>query len=454
MNPLSLQTIADYCGGKLHGASAASVTQVSTDSRRVAKGDLFVTLVGEKFDAHDFLPQVAEAGAAVIIASKLPSQPLACPVIEVSDTLVALQKLAATYRASLSPFVVGLTGSNGKTSTKDLAIRVLSVKHNVCGTLGNLNNHIGLPLSILQLTSAHTCGVFEMGMNHPGEIAPLAAIARPDAAIITNIGVAHIEYMGSRAAIALEKGMLAEAVHDKGIVVLNANDEFTPSIASRSKARVLQAGIEKGDVFATALKASPEGTTFTIDFGGERVETFLPVPGEHMVGNATLAAALAWHQGIAPADIAVALASSKLTKGRLETKVVNNITFLDDSYNANPDSVKAGLRTLAGIGCQGARVAVLGRMGELGEHAVSGHSEVGRYLVDLGIDAVFTVGHEASLISDAASAKSATISAKHFADHADCAAYLREFLKPGDLVLLKGSRSSAMEKVLTHFQTS
>jgi UDP-N-acetylmuramoyl-tripeptide--D-alanyl-D-alanine ligase len=415
---------------------------------------VFVALVGEKFDAHTFLQQVAEAGVGAVIVSKMPEQPLSCPVIEVPDTLKALQNLAAHYRASLNPLVIGLTGSNGKTSTKDLLIKLMSVKHNVCGTLGNLNNHIGLPLSILQLNDTHTCGVFEMGMNHPGEIAPLAAIAKPDAAIITNVGIAHIEFMGSRAAIALEKGMLAEAVPAQGVVVLNANDDYSQAIATRCTARVLQAGIDKGDVFATALKASPEGTSFTIDFGGDRVETFLPVPGEHMVCNATLAAALAWHQGITPADIANALRESKLTKGRLETKTMNGVTFLDDSYNANPDSMKAGLRTLAGLDCKGVRVAVLGRMGELGEHAVEAHQDVGRYAVELGIDAVFTVGHEANLISESASNKSATLSTKHFNDHADCATYLRNFLKAGDLVLLKGSRSSKMEQILTHLQSS
>ncbi len=453
MNPLSLQTIAAHCNGTLTNADGRLVSSVSTDSRRVSKDDVFVALVGEKFDAHDFLPHVAEAGVGAVIVSKLPEQPLSCPVIQVGDTLKGLQDLAANYRASLKPLVIGLTGSNGKTSTKDLVIGLMSVKHHVCGTLGNLNNHIGLPLSILQLNDSYTCGVFEMGMNHPGEIAPLAAIAKPDAAIITNVGIAHIEFMGSRAAIALEKGMLAEAVHKDGVVILNANDDFSSAIATRCVSRVIQAGIGKGDIVATGLRASAEGTAFTIDFGGERIETFLPVPGEHMVCNATLAAALAWHQGISPADIANALRGSKLTKGRLETKVWNGVTFLDDTYNANPDSMKAGLRTLAGLECKGVRVAVLGRMGELGEHAVTGHQDVGHYLADLGIDAVFTVGHEASLISEAASNKLATLSAKHFNDHADCAEYLRNFLKEGDLVLLKGSRSSAMERVLTHLQT-
>lgn len=451
MKPLDLQTIARFCGGKLHsGDGTLLVTEVNTDSRKVASGEVFVAIVGERFDAHDFLPQVAAAGASAVVVSRVPSSPLPCAVIEVGDTLAAIQNLALEYRQWHAPYVIGITGSNGKTSTKDLTSRVMAIKHQVCATPGNLNNHLGLPLSILRLTEGDTCGVFEMGMNHPGEIAPLAAIALPDAAIITNVGIAHIENMGSREAIALEKGMLAEAVHERGIVVLHANDDFTPSIAKRCRARVVQAGIGQGDVAALNLRATVEGTAFTLDFGGEKFEAFLPVPGEHMVGNAALAAALGWQSGIAPADIVAALSQAKLTKGRLETKHINGITFLDDSYNANPDSMMAGLRTLAGIDCPARRIAVLGRMGELGSHAEAGHRDVGAYALSLGIDAVISVGgDEAALISTAAEK-----SGLHFPDQAACAAFLKSSLRSGDIVLLKGSRSSGMEKVLSHFQTS
>ena len=451
MKPLDLQTVARFCGGKLlSGDGTVLVTEVNTDSRKVVPGEVFVAIVGERFDAHHFLPQVAAAGAAAVIVSKAPSQPLPCAVIEVGDTLTAIQALAHEYRLWHAPYVVGITGSNGKTSTKDLAFKVMSIKHQVCATLGNLNNHLGLPLSILKLTEGDTCGVFEMGMNHPGEIAPLAAIAQPDAAIITNVGVAHIENMGSREAIALEKGALAEAIAKDGLVVLHANDDFTPSIAKRCLARVIQAGIGKGDVAALDLRASVDGTAFTLDFGGEKLDAFLPIPGEHMVGNAALAAALGWQSGISPSDIVSALRQVTLTKGRLETKHINGITFLDDSYNANPDSVKAGLRTLAGIDCPARRVAVLGRMGELGEHAAAGHRDIGAYALSLGIDAIISVGgDEAALISGAADKFGL-----HFPDQAACAAFLKSSLRSGDIVLLKGSRSSGMEQVLTHFQSS
>lgn len=451
MKPLDLHTIARFCSGRLlSGDGGVMATEVVTDSRAVGPGSVFVAIVGERFDAHDFVPQVAAAGASAVVVSRAPAGPLPCAVIEVGDTLAAIQSLACEYRQWHAPLVIGITGSNGKTSTKDLTYQVMSIKHQVCATPGNLNNHLGLPLSILKLKEGDTCGVFEMGMNHPGEIAPLASIAQPDAAIITNVGIAHIENMGSREAIALEKGMLAEAVHEKGVVVLQANDDFTPSIARRCRARVVQAGIDQGDVAALNLRATADGTSFTLDFSGEKLESFLPVPGEHMVGNAALAAALGWQSGIAPAEIVAALSRARLTKGRLETKHIHGITFLDDSYNANPDSVKAGLRTLAGIDCPARRVAVLGRMGELGAHAEAGHREVGAYAAELGIDAVISVGgDEAALISAAAGT-----SGLHFPDQASCAVFLKSSLRSGDIVLLKGSRSSGMEQVLTHFQST
>ena len=458
MKKLDLLSIAQFAGGRfLRGDGARLVTRVSTDSRTITEGDVFVALTGDKFDGHHYLRQVSAAGAAAVIVSQLPEgwDSLSAAVIQVPDTLAGLQKLAHDYRAWHKPYVVGITGSNGKTSTKDLTCQVIAARYQVCATEGNLNNHIGLPLSILKLRSGDTCGVFEMGMNHPGEIAPLAAIAAPDAAIITNVGVAHIEYMGSREAIAQEKGMLAEAVKEEGVVVLNANDDFTPSIAARCHARVLQAGIGKGDVAASDLLVRPEGTSFTLDFSGTRIATFLPLPGEHMVANAALAAAVAWHAGVSPEQIVTALASVRISKGRLETKQINGVTFVDDSYNANPDSMKAGLRTLAGLPGTGRRIAVLGRMGELGAHAEEGHREVGRQAAALNLDAVLTVGSEASLISEAAAAASSgRQTTAHFPTHEACAAHLQSHLRAGDLVLIKGSRSSQMERVLALYQTS
>ncbi len=453
MKPLSLQILTECVGGRLiAGDASLMATGVSTDSRKIGAGEVFIALQGEKFDAHDFLAQVAQSGALAVVVHRLPSgwEQLGCAVIEVPDTLIALQTLAREHKRMLHPKTIAITGSNGKTSTKDFIAAIMRRQNQVRATLGNLNNHIGVPLTLLQLNEGDTCLVVEMGMNHFGEIQVLADIAEPDTAIITNIGVAHIEFLGSRAGIALEKGMLAEAIPAAGCVVLNANDEFTASIAARSKAKVITAGIGLGDVCATITESSAAGSRFTLNFSGQSiVAAFLPVPGEHMVSNAALAAACAWHYGIAPEEIAAALSEVQLTKGRVQLKIIKGVSFLDDSYNANPDSMRAGLKTLMGLQIEGRKVAVLGQMGELGEHAEQGHREVGAYAAELGLDAVFTVGKEAALISDAAAS---VCHSENLPDHAGCAAFLHEWLKPGDAVLLKGSRSAGMEQVLNLYE--
>jgi UDP-N-acetylmuramoyl-tripeptide--D-alanyl-D-alanine ligase len=292
-----------------------------------------------------------------------------------------------------------------------------------------------------------------MGMNHAGEIKVLVDIALPDAAIVTNVGMAHIEHLGSQDAIGWEKGTLPANVHGEGVVVLNANDPFTDLIARHCQATVFRAGTNAGDVRAFDLRSNAEGTAFKLDFAGEVVETFLPIIGDHMVGNAALAACMGWAQGVSPADIAEALRNAKLTGGRMETKSVSGIHFIDDSYNANPDSMKAGLSALAALQNSGRKIAVLGRMGELGVHAVEGHRDVGRHAAAQALDAVFTVGDEAALISEAAKA-SGLAETQNFASHEACAAHLKTTLQAGDAVLLKGSRSTGMEKVLNHFQNS
>ena len=454
MKPLDLQTIAQLADGSTPAGGSLFVSRIITDSRKVQPGDLFVALKGDRFDAHDFLPQVVAAGATACLVQKgrgVASE--ACAMIEVEDTLTGLQDLARGYRSLLQPLIIGLTGSNGKTSTKDLTAVVMGSKFQTRATQGNLNNHIGVPLTLLSFDEEDDCGVVEMGMNHAGEIKVLVDIALPDAAIVTNVGMAHIEYLGSQDAIGWEKATLPANVHGDGVVVLNANDKYTDLIARHCQATVFRAGTEAGDVRAFDLRATAEGTAFKLDFSGEVVETFLPIIGTHMVGNAALAACMGWAHGIPPADIAEALRGARLTGGRMETKSIGGIHFIDDSYNANPDSMKAGLAALAALTNPGRKIAVLGRMGELGVHAVEGHREVGRHAAAMEIDAVLTVGDEAALISEAA--KSAGLAeALHFNSHEACAAHLKAQLQPGDAVLLKGSRSTGMEKVLTHYQNS
>src|SRR5438876_3361690 len=267
MNPVSILQIVDLSGAKLEqGDGKKAVERISTDSRTIKKNELFVALRGENFDGHKFVGATAKAGAAGAIVDlnwkgKVPKK---FAIIRAQNTLLTYQNLAANYRKSLPIKVLAITGSNGKTSTKDFAASVLGRKLRVTKTQGNFNNHVGLPRTILEATSQSEVAVWEIGMNHPGEVAPLARIAAPDAAIITNIGVAHIEFMGSREAVAQEKGALAEAIDPDGFVVLNADDEFSRSIADRTHARVIFAGIEEGAIRAIEVQQTARGCEFTV----------------------------------------------------------------------------------------------------------------------------------------------------------------------------------------------
>ncbi len=261
---------------------------------------------------------------------------------------------------------------------------------------------MGLPRTMLEATSEDEVAVWEIGMNHPGEVAPLARIASPDVAIITNIGVAHIEFMGSREAIAAEKGALAEAVGAQGTVILNADDPFSEGIAKRTRARVILAGTQSGTVRAIEILQSADGSEFTILEGAHRCRAQLPVPGLHMVQNALLAVAAGRVFGLSLEECADGLATAPLTKARLQIKEINGVQFLDDSYNANPDSMKAALRTLVELDADGKRIAVLGEMRELGTESESSHEEVGEAAAALGIDQLIAIGEVAAMIARAA----------------------------------------------------
>jgi len=449
MDSTHLETIARWAEGRLAaGDPQGAVTVVCTDSRALKAGDLFVALRGEKFDAHTFVAEAAKRGAAGAIVEEFPAElPSGFAVILVSDTLRALQQLSASYRRSLSLQVIGLTGSNGKTSTKDLTAAVLEENFQVTKTDGNLNNHIGVPLTLLRSRGSDQIGVFEMGMNHPGEIAPLAALATPEVGIITNIGMAHIEYLGSREAIALEKGMLAEALPPSGTLILSAHDDFSAAIAARTKADVVLAGIGKGEVFASDLRPHFSGTKFVLHADGRTAEAELAVPGEHMVRNAVLAVAAGRVFGLSLEECAAGLTKLRLTKGRLEQKVIRGIQVIDDTYNANPDSVTAALRTLASMPAAGRRIAVLGRMGELGVEAERGHRLVGEVAAQVHLDGVIGVGDETQWITEAAW-RGGVEKVVRVDSTEEATKVLRDYARAGDLVLIKGSRSARMERIV------
>ncbi|MDR3404357.1 MAG: UDP-N-acetylmuramoyl-tripeptide--D-alanyl-D-alanine ligase [Chthoniobacter sp.] len=449
MDATPFEKIALWAGGKLAtGDPQGTVSTVCTDSRALKAGDLFVALRGDKFDGHTFVAEASKRGAAGAIVEEFPAElPTGFAVVLVKDTLQALQRLGAEYRRSLDIQVIGLTGSNGKTSTKDLTAAVLGDNFQVTKTEGNLNNHIGLPLTLLRARGTDQIGVFEMGMNHAGEIAPLAAMAAPEVGIITNIGMAHIEFLGSSEAIAQEKGMLAEALPPSGTLILNAEDSFSASIAARTKADVVLAGIDKGEVFASNLRVSPGGTKFTLNADGRTAEAELAVPGKHMVNNAMLAVAAGRVFGLSLEECAAGLTKLRLTKGRLEQKMIRGIQVIDDTYNANPDSVAAALRTLASMPAVGRRIAVLGRMGELGVEAERGHRMVGEVAAQSHLDNVIGVGPDAQWITEAAW-RGGVEKVAHVASTEEATKALRDLAKAGDLVLIKGSRSARMERIV------
>ena len=449
MNATPLSQIAAWSGGRLAGGNPAqTITNVSSDSRALKPGDLFVAIRGEKFDGHNLLADAARLGAAgAIVDQETPGLPPSFALIVVADTVRGLQSLASAYRATLRLTSVCITGSNGKTSTKDLCASVFAQRFSVTRTAGNLNNHLGVPFSILRADSTHDVGVFEIGMNHAGEIAPLAAIARPDIAIVTNVGVAHIEFLGTREAIAQEKGTLAEAVGENGTVILNADDTFTPSITKRTRARVITAGLLGGDVRATDLEHLSTGTRFRLHATGQSVQADLPVPGEHMVRNALLACAAGISLGLSLAECAAGLRALDLTAGRLTQKTIGGIRILDDTYNANPDSMSAALVTLARMPGTGRRIAVLGGMGELGKESERGHRSVGEVAGREKIACVITVGESARWIAEAAeNAGVREVIRAADADEAVC--MLRDIAKPGDTVLVKASRSARLERIV------
>jgi UDP-N-acetylmuramoyl-tripeptide--D-alanyl-D-alanine ligase len=454
MNPLPISQVAKFAGAPLSsGDGSVVIDKVRTDSRMLKRGELFVALRGENFDGHNFVEAVAKAGAAgaIVESSWKGELPEAFALIRAGDTLQAYQELAANYRRSLSLKVVAITGSNGKTSTKDFTAAVIARRFQVTKTEGNFNNHVGLPRTILEATSRDEVAVWEIGMNHPGEVAALARLAMPDVAIITNIGVAHIEFMGSREAIAAEKGALAEAVGAQGTVILNADDPFTKSIAARTRAKVLLAGTTAGTIRASEISQSESETDFTILEGAHRCRAQLPVPGLHMVQNALLAVAAGRVFGLSLEECAAGLVAAPLTKARLQIKEIQGVHFLDDSYNANPDSMKAALHTLVELDADGKRIAVLGEMRELGSESEHGHLEVGEIAAALKVDHLITVGNIAATIAQAAE-RAGLEKSVAVRSTSEAAELLSEIAAPGDLVLVKGSRAARTEEVIEQFR--
>ncbi len=447
MKPLSAQQLADILGVPL-AAGCADVLAfggVSTDTRHLTSACIFIGLKGENFDGDQYAVRAFSGGAAVVIVHHWEGEvPSNGAVIVVADTLLALQRLACWWRKQVHLPVVGITGSNGKTSTKDFTAAVLAQRYNVCSTQGNLNNHIGLPLTVLSTTENHTAAVWEMGMNHSGEIAPLCEIARPKYGIITNIGSAHIEFLGSREAIAKEKGMLGRALPADGILFIPATCDFHDYLRQRTRATIIAVGNGRGLVRAENLRPGADGTDFTLVIEGVgKAEVALPVAGRHMVTNALLAAGVGWKLGVSPAEIASGLSSALLTKGRLGRYMYDGVTVIDDTYNANPESMAAAITTLSETAVEtgNRRFVVLGKMGELGTFAEAAHLRTGELAIEHGLNLI-AVGQGAEAIAKGGK------NAPYFEDLIEAAEWLKNEVKSGDVVLFKGSRTAMVERVM------
>jgi len=459
MKPLRLDELAAMAGGVLlSGSPETVVTRVHTDTRTLAPGDLFVALVGERFDGHSFLAPAAQSGAVAALICRKPQEPLPSGfgLILVPDTLAALQQIAASYRRSFPVRVVGVTGSSGKTSTKEMIAAVLATRFRTVATEGNLNNHIGVPLTLLRIAPETEYGVVEMGMNHRGEIAALATIAAPDVAVISNVGSAHIEYLGSREAIADEKTDLVAALSESGIAVLSGGDPRLRARAARNPGKTVWVG-EGGDAAwkAENVVTTASGLAFDlVDIGaGGRASVALPLFNRVMVSNALLAAAVGGAAGIGIAEIAAGLSGVRLSGKRMEVSPLGKGGgwLINDCYNANPESTSAALAALREFPAPARRVAVVGSMGELGEHAPRLHRETGQAAATVACAGllVFVGPHAADLEAGAREAGFDASSILLCRDTAEAVEVVPSRLRPDDTLLVKGSRFLKLEGLVS-----
>lgn len=434
-------------------------TGVTTDSRAVKPGELFVALKGGNFDGHDYCVKAAELGAAGVVVSRdVEGLPAGVSVFKVEDTLLAYQQLAHAYRLKQQGLkVFAITGSNGKTSTKDLLAACLGAKYKVVKTQGNFNNEIGLPKTLLSIQPDTDIAVVEMGMRGLGQIAELCRIAEPDSGLITNVGETHMELLGSMENIGKAKSEIVVDLQSDGFAVLNGDNEYVLAAAGKTKAQVVYFGLgENCDYRGSDIVTSALGTTFTCTEkkSGKSVSVRLQLIGEHNVYNALSAIAGAACYGVPLEDSAKALATARLTGSRQEIIYIGDITFINDAYNASPASMEAALKTLAEAkkAAHGAvrTIAVLADMLELGAISEDAHRRVGRWAVENGVDYVLTYGPEAAYISE--EVKKLGGETCHYADRQGAADKLRQLATAGDIILLKGSNSMQVGKMLELFK--
>jgi UDP-N-acetylmuramoyl-tripeptide--D-alanyl-D-alanine ligase len=452
MEKRTLEFVARACAGEQRGGSpAADVLRVCTDSRQAKGGDLFIALEGDRFDGHHYLHEVARSGAigVVVRRDKLPTGMNGCAVIAVGNTRQALGQIAAAYRRGFVLPVIAVGGSNGKTTTKDLIASVLREKLATHASESSFNNDVGVPLTLLGLERRHQAAVIEVGTNHPGELEPLVRMAAPNYGVITSIGREHLEFFQDIDGVIREEGWLAELLPAGGKLYINGDDDGCRRISERAPAEIVRLGWgERNHWRASRPRLDRQGVAFRVEgpdsaCGGEYRVNLL---GRHQVTNALFAIALGRELGLSREEIARGLAACKPAKMRLQYWDWNGVRVLDDAYNANADSMIVALRTLLELPCKGRRVAVLGDMAELGAHSEGAHEEVGRHAAELGVGQLFAIGTMAAAL--ARGARGAGLSrVLEFASVEPAAAAIRSFVKPGDLLLLKASRATRLERV-------
>jgi UDP-N-acetylmuramoyl-tripeptide--D-alanyl-D-alanine ligase len=458
----AVDTVLSAVNGELLvGSLSKVVSDVCVDSRCIRPGCIFLALPGERADGHDFVSSAMDAGAKLIIVSRTAEQIAELievarrrdvAVVRVDDALGAIQALVTYHRSRLHCEVLGITGSTGKTSTKDFLMSVLSAGMRAIGTAGNRNNELGVPLTVLAASADTEVLVVEMGMRGIGQIAQLCEIARPTLGLLTNVGTSHIELLGSQDAVAEAKGELVRCLPRTGAAFLNGDDEYSSRIAATTAAPVIRYGLSEAcDVRAEHIELDGESrASFTLTGAAGQARVALPVPGRHNVYNALAAAAVGLHLGIPVATIAEQLASAKLSAMRMQViNAANGVTVINDAYNANPASMRAAVDTLGAMATTGKRIAVLGDMAELGSLTELAHFRIGEAVARLGIDELVAVGERSRRIAEGALAAGMSRGCVHGAQDAETAAEaLADLAVAGDIVLVKASRVMGLEVVV------
>ncbi|MFZ5352683.1 MAG: UDP-N-acetylmuramoyl-tripeptide--D-alanyl-D-alanine ligase [Bacillota bacterium] len=451
MEILSAAEVVHACNGRACNTDyTISVNGISTDSRNIKKGELFIPLKGERFDGHDYIMQAYDNGAGLVLTEK-DINVGEKPYIIVDNTLEALQKISGYYKSKFNVKIVAVTGSSGKTTTKDMIAAVLSRKYNVLKTQGNLNNEIGLPLTLLNLSSSHEAAVLEMGMSGLGEIKRLADIARPEIGVISNVGTAHIEKLGSRENILIAKTEIFTYFNSSSIGIINGDNDLLKTIADVDF-KLIRFGLEEhNDIRAANLSDDgASGICFDVLTGNSACAMKVPIPGVHNVYNALSAVCVGLELGMSIEDIRQGLLDFKPSKLRMEIfDTPKGIKVINDVYNANPDSMRAAVNTLTSFRQKGRIICILGDMLELGEMSEELHIELGEYIKDTGIDFLITVGNLGERISyGARNAGLKGDKIRCFSTNEEAIENLGLLLKSGDTVLIKGSRGMKMESIV------